>query len=179
MDVFEAIARRHSYRGPFEGRPVPREDLRRIVEAGLAAPSGRNEQTTCFIIVDDPAVLGRIHALHGRGQAAQQPPAMILCLVDEEPDRGPGGIDYAVEDCAVAVENMLLATTALGYATVWVDARLDDVITADEVGALLHIPEDKTIRVVLPIGIPREVRGPRAKRGFGQRAWFNCYGGDA
>ena len=26
MDLFEAISRRHSYRGPFLDRPVPRED---------------------------------------------------------------------------------------------------------------------------------------------------------
>ncbi|RMG04478.1 MAG: nitroreductase, partial [Planctomycetota bacterium] len=57
MDVFEAIRRRHSYRGPFTDAPVPREDLRKIVEAGIRAPSGKNEQTTSFVIVDDPALL--------------------------------------------------------------------------------------------------------------------------
>ena len=53
MDVFEAIDRRHSYRGNFTDHPVPREDLQRIVQAGIQAPSGRNAQTTTFVIVDD------------------------------------------------------------------------------------------------------------------------------
>ena len=46
MDVFEAIARRHSYRESFRDEPVPRADLRRIVQAGLQAPSGKNAQTS-------------------------------------------------------------------------------------------------------------------------------------
>lgn len=54
MDLFEAVARRHSYRGPYTDQPVPREDLRKIVQAGIQAPSGRNEQTTSFVIIDDP-----------------------------------------------------------------------------------------------------------------------------
>ena len=62
MDVFEAIAKRHSYRGPYEDRPVPRDDLRRIVQAGLQAPSGKNMQTTRFVIVDEPELVRQIKA---------------------------------------------------------------------------------------------------------------------
>jgi nitroreductase len=46
MELFEAIARRHSYRGPFVARPLPRADLVRMVEAAMHAPSGYNAQTT-------------------------------------------------------------------------------------------------------------------------------------
>ncbi|MFW6293749.1 MAG: nitroreductase family protein, partial [Spirochaetota bacterium] len=40
MDTIEAIRRRASYRGAYTDQPVPREDLERIAEAGLIAPSG-------------------------------------------------------------------------------------------------------------------------------------------
>ncbi len=60
MDVFEVIAKRHSYRGRFTDAPVPREDLIKIVLAGIQAPSGKNEQTTSFVIVDQPKVLRQI-----------------------------------------------------------------------------------------------------------------------
>ena len=39
MDLFEAVTKRHSYRGTFRVQPVPRSDLERIVQAGLQAPS--------------------------------------------------------------------------------------------------------------------------------------------
>ena len=57
MDVMQAIATRHSYRGAFKSEPVPREHLRQIVEAGLKAPSAGNSQTTSYAIVDDPDVV--------------------------------------------------------------------------------------------------------------------------
>ena len=61
MHTFEAIHSRHSYRGKFLPTPVPREDLIAIMEAGLAAPSGCNKQTTSLIAVDDPELLDQLH----------------------------------------------------------------------------------------------------------------------
>ena len=48
MDLFTAIEKRHSYRGEFEKTKVPKEHLRKIIDAGIAAPSGCNAQTTSF-----------------------------------------------------------------------------------------------------------------------------------
>ncbi|MEE3417441.1 MAG: nitroreductase family protein [Prevotella sp.] len=53
MSVIEIIKNRHSYRGVYKDDKVPREDLVTIMEAGLAAPSGCNKQTTSLICVDD------------------------------------------------------------------------------------------------------------------------------
>lgn len=60
MNVFDAINSRRSYRGKFKDTPVPREDLMKIMEAGLAAPSGCNKQTTSLIAVDDPEMLSKL-----------------------------------------------------------------------------------------------------------------------
>ena len=57
MNTLETMAARHSYRGAYLSTPVPREDLVKILEAGCAAPSGCNCQTTSFIAVDDPALM--------------------------------------------------------------------------------------------------------------------------
>lgn len=177
MDVFEAIARRHSYRGPFRDQPVPRADLRRIVQAGLQAPSGRNMQTTRFVIVDDPELVRQIAGLHATNVAVQQARAFIACLVDRNPEPVYEGHSFQVEDCAAAVENMLLAVTALGYATVWIDGWLRVENRAERIGALLGVPESKVIRVILPIGVPAEQHQQKEKLPFEQRAWFNRYGG--
>ena len=86
MDVFEAIAKRHSYRGSYERRSVPREDLRRIVQAGLQAPSGRNMQTTRFVIVDEPDLVQQIASMHTTNVAVQQARAFIECIADRRPE---------------------------------------------------------------------------------------------
>ena len=72
MDLFEAIERRYSYRGEFTDAPVGREDLEKIVRAGIRAPSGKNEQVTSFVIVDDPQLLEQIAEITG-GKIAGSP----------------------------------------------------------------------------------------------------------
>ncbi len=176
MDVFEAIARRHSYRGPFKEQDVPRDDLRRIVQSGLLAPSGKNIQSTRFVIVDDSELVRRIGSLHTTNQAMQQARAMIACIVDVEPEAVYEGHNFAIEDCAAAVENMLLAVTALGYATVWIDGWLRVEQRAQTVDRMLGVPAGKTVRILLPVGIPVEQASQPEKMPFEQRAWFNRYG---
>ena len=177
MDLFDAIANRHSYRGPFEDTPAPREDLRRIVEAGLLAPSGMNAQTTTFVVVDDAELVGQVAAMPGNNKAMKCAKAFIACIVDKEPEASYQRLSFQVEDCAAAVENMLLAVTALGYASVWVDGSLRGEGRAEAIGGLLGVPEGKVVRVILPVGTPaKEVRSRVEKKPFEERAWFNQYG---
>ncbi len=174
MDVFEAVAKRHSYRGPFVDTPVPREDLKKIVQAGIQAPSGRNEQVISFVIVDEPDLLRRIAEVVDR-PVCNTAKAMIACVADPRPVFE--GFSFAAEDGAAAVENMLLAITALGYATVWLDGALRVNNVAQRVGQLLGVPAGSTIRVLLPIGIAAEPGSQKEKLPFDRRAWFNRYGG--
>ena len=60
MNTLECINRRHSYRGEYVNESVPREDLIKIMEVGLAAPSGCNKQTTSLIAVDDDELVARL-----------------------------------------------------------------------------------------------------------------------
>ncbi len=176
MDLFETITKRHSYRAGFKATPIARPDLRKLVQAGLDAPSGKNGQTTSFVIVDDPALIARIAPMHTASKAFQQARAYIACVIDKTPEAIYEGMSFQVEDCAAAVENMLLAITALGYASVWIDGwlRVDNRNT--KIGDLLGVPKDKIVRILLPIGIPSEAYPSPAKKPFAQRAWFNSYG---
>ena len=173
MDLFEAVRRRHSYRNDFKATPIPREHLREIVEAGIKAPSAANEQVTSFVIVDDPSLLAEMTQIIDR-PVCNTARAMIACVSDPRPVHR--GVSYAVEDCAASVENMLLAITALGYATVWLDGvlRTDDKIP--RLGQLLGVPEGRSIRVVLPLGVPAEQLSQKEKLPFEKRAWFNRFG---
>ena len=176
MDLFEAINKRHCYRGAFTDAGVSREDLEKIVQAGLDAPSGKNCQTTRFVIVDDAKLLEQIGQMHPANKAMQQAKVMIACIIDTNPEAIYEGFEFQVEDCAAAVENMLLAITALGYASVWIDGWLRPENRNETIGTLLGVPENKIVRILLPVGVPaKEVRGPE-KMVFNQRAWFNQYG---
>ncbi len=101
--------------------------------------------------------------------------AFVCCVNDVDAPAVYEECEFQKEDCAAAVENILLAITALGYASVWVDGWLRRENRAEIMGQLLGLPESKVIRVILPIGIPSE-EGPRKeKKSFSERAWFNTY----
>lgn len=171
MELFEAIRERASYRGEYLPDKVPFTDLEKIVRAGMAAPSGRNMQTTAFVIVDDEDLLsgiGRILPSQLTGSA----PAMIVAAYGEDPD------DFFAserEDCAAAVQNMLLAMTALGYASCWIDGEIRLRGRAEAIGMLLDLPEGITARVILPVGKAASAAKQPAKLGFDQRAYHNQY----
>lgn len=174
MEVFQAIDKRHSYRGEYKDKPVPRKDLIRIVQAGIKAPSGCNAQTTEFVIVDDPLLIKEIVKIINKS-FMQTAKAIIACIV--EPCPVYHGISFEVEDCSAAVENMLLVITALGYATVWIDGNIRLEQKAQKIAKLLDVPASKYVRIILPLGVPVKKGKQKEKKPFKQRAWFNKYKG--
>jgi nitroreductase len=173
MELFEAIRKRYSYRGDFASVPVPREDLEKIVQAGIQAPSACNAQVTSFVIVDDSKILRQIAEILDR-PFCQTAKAMIVCITDPRPVYQT--MSFAVEDCSAAAANMLLAVTALGYSAVWLDGVLRAGNRAEQIGRLVGAPANHTVRVLLPIGVASQPGQQRERLPFNQRAWFNRYG---
>ena len=172
MDLFDAIDQRHSYRGVFKETAIPDNHLVKIVNAGIRAPSGCNAQTTDFVIITDKQKIEDIGLLlkHDYIKTAQ---AIIVCVVTKE--NVIPGASFEKEDCAAAVENMLLAITALGYATVWIDGSLRRDGRAKKIGAMINAPRKKQVEVILPVGVPVDKHEQKEKKPFDQRAWFDAY----
>ena len=172
MEFFETIKSRYSYRGAFTDKKIPREDLEKIVQAGLDAPSGKNKQTTDFIVVDRDDIVRKIRDIPGGNKALSGGMAYILCIVDKAPEASYEGMDFQVEDCAAAVENMLLGITALGYAGVWIDGWIRSHNRAQILADLTGVPEDKTVRVIIPLGEPAEELKRVEKKSLSERVKF-------
>ncbi len=174
MNAIEAISKRHSYRGEFEPTPIPREHLITIMQAGLDAPSGCNKQTTSLIAVDDKEVLKKLHAVINPPVGETAPAA--ICVLTQRiiayRDRC-----FSIHDYSAAIENMLIATTALGYQSCWYEGHITDVDRiGDKMAKILGVPDNYELVCFLPIGISKgEVKGPR-KKPFQERAWFNGFG---
>ena len=175
MDALNVIMNRQSYRGKYQSAPVPREHLKTILEAGLAAPSGCNKQTVSLIAVDDPALLARLHGVIVPA-AGETAPAMI-CVLSQRiiayRDRC-----FAVQDYGAAIENMLLAIDSLGYKSCWYEGHITDKDRiGDQMARILGVPEGYALVCFLPVGVPAEETPARkAKKPFEERAWFNGFG---
>ena len=174
MNAFEALMNRASYRGKFESTPIPRGDLTKIMEAGLAAPSGCNKQTTSLIAVDDGAVLAKLHGVI-KASATDTAPAMICVLTQKI--IAYGDTCFYIQDYSAAIQNMLLATVALGYESCWYEGH---VTGADRIGRqmadILGVPRDYELVCFLPIGVAAQPVGRAGKKPFAERAWFNGFG---
>ena len=175
MNVLTAIKDRTSYRGAYQSTPVPREDLVRIMEAGLAAPSGCNKQTTSLIAVDDAQVLRKLHKVIEK-PSIESAPAMICVLTQKTiayRDRC-----FHVHDYSAAIQNMLLAAVGLGYQSCWYEGYITDT---DAIGRkmadVLGVPADYELVCFLPIGIAAQPVTHAQKKPFEERAWFNGFKG--
>jgi nitroreductase len=177
MDTFEAINKRYSFRGLYKNTPIPREDLKKILAAGLAAPSGCNKQTTSLIALDDSQLINSVSTLIKKnGFGGGNPPAGICVLTQQIP--GYNDVYFNVQDYSAAIENMLLAITALGYASCWIEGQItESAETQKQIAELLKVPAGYIVVGFLPVGVA-ESEGKRPEyKAFEERAWFNKFGG--
>ena len=172
MDFFDVVSQRYSYRKALDPSPLPLEDLKKIVQAGVDAPSGANGQTTGFTIIQNPDVVKQINEMPGANGSMATAPAYIALHFKKLPDEIYPGMTFHIEDCAAATENILLAATAMGYATVWIDGWLRNEGRADKIGKLCNIGNDRVIRILIPVGKATEEQPRKAKKGFDERV--NC-----
>jgi nitroreductase len=59
-----------------------------------------------------------------------------------------------LEDGSAAIQNMLVASTALGYGSCWVEG--DALPHEEQFKTLLYIPKGKRLLALVPVGVPAE-----------------------
>lgn len=165
MDTITAIMQRRSIR-KYEPKPVPAEDLKMILEAGRQAPSGGNSQPWHFVVVQGDEQRRRLaEACSGQVWMADAG-AIIVGL--GKPSANEDG--YSV-DVAIAMQNMVIAATALGYGTCWIG----DFKEA-QVKELLGIPDGLPIVALMPVGTPAEKPDARPRMAMSDFASAERYG---
>lgn len=143
MDALEAIRRRRSVR-EYTGEPIPREDLEKIVDAGRLAATGNNQQPWDFVVVTDREM---VEGLKVAAQWMEKAGAIIAVVMDPSSR-------WWLEDGAAAVENMLIASTALGYGSCWLEGNT--LPREEEFKELLGVPAEKRLLTLVPVGVPVE-----------------------
>ena len=143
MDALEAIQKRRSIR-KFTGDIVPRADLEKIVDAGRLAASGSNRQPWEFIVVTNRETIDQLTVV---GKWMGKAGAIIAVVLDPYSH-------WWREDGSAAIENMLIASTALGYGSCWVEG--DALPREEEFKTILYVPKGKRLLALVPIGVPEE-----------------------
>lgn len=173
MDTIDAILTRSSYRGKYMNTIVPRNDLKKIMEAGLAAPSGCNKQTTSLIAIDDVKILNKLCSVI-TSSIGENAPAMICVLTQKI--YSYKGKCYNIQDYSAAIENMLLACVELGYQSCWIEGIITDSNNiGKQMAKILNVPDEYELICFLPIGVAAEPITKVNKKDFKERAWFNGF----
>lgn len=68
----------------FDGEPLPPEDLRRILDAGLSAPSGYNIQPWRFVVVQSPEGKRRLRGASYNQAKVEEASAVIVACGDAD-----------------------------------------------------------------------------------------------
>ncbi len=188
MDALTAIETRRSLRH-FDGRPVPDELLRRLVELACLAPAPHHTRPWRFVVVRAEsrerltAAMGtawrrdlegdavedrRIAALleKSRRQIGSAPALLLACLTDEGLRRWPDERRARAEwqmgahSLGAALQNILLGAHALGLAAYWISAPL---FAGDAARQALDLPAQFAPQALVAIGYRASGLAPRQR----------------
>jgi len=174
MNVFEAISTRYSHKGSFLPDPVPLKDLECIARAGFDAPSGANRQSVKLVILPDRAALDPVAEVVST-EGLRTAPAAIALLTDKTvtPE---GAVNFEKEDYSAAMQNILLAATALGYSSLWLDHPYWGDENEKNARVALNASDDYKLWAVIPIGKPDGEGSRREKQPFENRVFYTKFG---
>jgi nitroreductase len=168
MEMKDAIGGRRSVRD-YKADAVDERDIQDLIDAAIHAPSAMNQQPWRFTVVREIKMLSRISD-EAKAYLMRRPPvelasspvrslldnagfnifynAPVLIVISAA--AGP----WAVEDCALAAENLMLSAHAAGLGTCWIGFAQAWLSTA-EGKALLALPETEVPVAPIIVGHPK------------------------
>ena len=153
MDALEALWTRRSCR-QFTAKPVPRDFVEKVVDAGRLAATARNDQPWEFVVVTDAATRRDLAALAEYGKFIADSPVCIAVLAKDT--------KYYLEDGSAATQNILVAAHALGLGACWVAG--DKKPYAPQVVERLGGPAGMRLVALVAMGWPEGALPKPAKR---------------
>jgi nitroreductase len=168
--VIEAIKSRRAIRS-FEDKPVPEPAIQTMLEAATYAPSAINIQPWKFTIITNKDAMKQL--------SDNAKPALIRMLPDVG-DEGLVGLKkrlsdpqynlfynapllifvsgvkshYAVYDCSMAAQNMMLAAYTLGIGSCWIGSAVA-LANDPKIKVELGVPDDHEVHAAVIFGYPK------------------------
>lgn len=158
MDFNEVIKNRRSIRKFDKNKKVSREDVEKVIQAAIYAPTWKNSQTArYYCAVDDEAIKTVSDCLQGSNKEKSDGAALIVTTFvhnrsgfdkDGNPDNECGN-GWGYYDLGLACENLVLKATEMGMGTLIMGIRNGEMLRD-----VLSIPETETVVAVIALGYP-------------------------
>ena len=141
----------------YSDKPIEKEKLERIIEAGRMAPSACNAQPWKFIVVTEPARLEKLAEacsakLLGMNSFVNQAPVQLVVVREQANLTSRIGAtikskDYSLIDIGIASENICLQSEAEGIGSCMI-GWFDEKMVKKELG----IPRLKRVELIITLG---------------------------
>lgn len=153
MDTFDAIKKRASVR-EYTDKPIEKEKLEKIVDAGRVAPTARAEEPWEFVVVTKKEKIKELANITDHGKFLSGGTAAIVVFCKDT--------KYYLEDGCAATENMLLAATDLGIASCWIAG--DKKFYCSDIARAVGAPENLKLISIISLGYPKTEPTAHKKR---------------
>lgn len=168
MNLMDCIEHRKSIR-KYKDTAVSTEDLESVLQAGILAPSAKNQQAWKFIVVDDKELNLKLRSACFEQKMVGEAPITLVVCATQNREMKIGQMTAPV-DCSIALSFMMLRATDLGLSTCWLG-----MVDSDEVKRILNIPEEYEVIAVTPLGYADEEGRPRSRKDFDEVVHFNQF----
>ncbi len=145
----------------YQQRDVADDLVRDLLEAAMAAPSAVAKDPWSFVVVRNRDMLSKIADGLPNGKMLRDAALGIVVCGDLQRahDRQ---LSYLLQDCTAAIENLLLAASALGLGACWLGVHPREE-RVKHIRALLNVPDSVIPIAAMSIGWPAESPGPRTR----------------
>lgn len=146
MDFMDLAQARFSVR-EYSDRPVEKEKLERILEAGRMAPTAKNQQPQKIYVLQSEDALKKLSTLTHCAYGAK---TVLLFTYNQEQDwKNPleDGVHSGVEDVSIVATYVMLQAIELGVYTTWCN-----YFSNSELEKAFQLPENEKSVLIMPIG---------------------------
>ena len=145
----------------YQSGDVPEDLVRDLLEAAMAAPSAVAKDPWEFVLLRDRSMLAQVaEGLPNGKMLADAPVGVVVC--GDLRRAHDGQLSYLLQDCAAAIENLLLAAGTLGLGACWLGIHPREERMA-YIRSLLNVPETVVPVAAIAIGRPAESPEPRTR----------------
>lgn len=151
MDLIDIMLKRRSIRN-YKNEDIPEEVLKKIIDAGLLAPTSRNRQPCEIIVVKDKDILEKLSKSKKSGSLMLADCNTALVVIADN-----NKADTWIEDSSIMLTYMDLMAAQEGVGSCWCQIHLrysaDEIKSEDVIRDLFELEDNYRIVGILSLGI--------------------------
>jgi len=170
-EIIKAIKERRSVR-EYEDKPIEKEKINQILEAGMWGPSAKNEQKWHFTVITNKEVIKKVSEM--RLEAVSEKDVWIKKRLETKKDpilynaplyiviTAPVDYKWADIDGTIAAHDMILAAHSLCLGSCYI-GTIKILKDDEEFKKLLQVPDGHKIIITMVFGYAKEEPEPKER----------------